>query len=100
MISAFLKLNFLIFFLKICQPLEFLPRSVIRDPLLIFVLYYSLDAADASESPIESAISVTLLKAKQRVVLFTRVDRRVQQILSIKERYCKENVHRDSFSHP
>ena len=28
-------------FLKICQPLEFLPRSVIRDPLLIFVFYYS-----------------------------------------------------------
>ena len=37
----FSKIEFSKFFLKICQPLEFLPRSVIRDPLLIFVLYYS-----------------------------------------------------------
>ena len=29
---------------------------------------------------------------------FTRVDRRVQHILSIKERYRKENIHRDSLS--
>ena len=37
----FSKIEFSKFFLKICQPLEFLPRSLICDPLLIFVLYYS-----------------------------------------------------------
>ena len=33
----FSKIEFSIFFLKICQPLEFLLRSEIRDPQLIFV---------------------------------------------------------------